>query len=120
MPATATAPTDVQTSTHPGVRAPVHAEAGPDSPILLLFGSATSGPTRREEGFIAHALQRRHNHDTFRFRVVEQEARPDLFERFHVTEVPTLLVIDDKRVVARHEGLARPAAIEELLEPWSH
>jgi hypothetical protein len=105
-PTTAPTPTATRTTTQ--------------APLLLLFASRTSGQARRLEGFVAHVLQRRHNHDSFRFRVVMQEDRADLFERLHVSEVPTLLVIDGKRVVRRLEGYVRPHDVEDLLTPWLH
>jgi thioredoxin-like negative regulator of GroEL len=88
--------------------------------LLLLFGSKTSGQSRRLDGFVAHVVQRRHNHGTFRYRIVEREDRPDLFDRFHVEEVPTLLVIDEGKVQARLVGFHQPKAVEELLAPWLH
>lgn len=90
------------------------------APILLLFAEYTSGQSRRMDGFVAHVLQRRHNHTSFRYRIVLREQRPDLFERFHVHEVPTLVVIDEGAVQARLAGYHRPSAVEELLAPWLH
>lgn len=89
-----------------------------ESPLLLLFAARTSGQSRRVEGFIAHVLQRRHNHDSFRFRIVLEEDRPDLFERFHVEQVPTIVVIDGKRVRRRLDGYVKPHQVEALLQPW--
>ncbi|MCB0880468.1 MAG: thioredoxin family protein [Thermoleophilia bacterium] len=90
------------------------------APILLLFAEYTSGQSRRMDGFVAHVLQRRHNHGSFRYRIVLREQRPDLFERFRVEEVPTLVVIDDGEVKARLTGYHRPSAVEDLLTPWLH
>jgi thioredoxin-like negative regulator of GroEL len=90
------------------------------APLLLLFGSKTSGQSRRLDGFVAHVVQRRHNHGTFRYRIVDLEDRPDLFDRFHVDETPTLLVIDEGRVMGRLVGFHQPKAVEELLAPWLH
>ncbi len=90
------------------------------APLLLLFGEYTSGQSRRMDGFVAHVLQRRHNHGSFRYRIVLREQRPDLFERFGVDDTPTLLVIDDGAVQARLEGYHRPSAVEDLLTPWLH
>ena len=90
------------------------------TPILLLFGSYTSGQSRRMDGFVAHVLQRRHNHATFRYRIILREQRPDLFERFHVEDVPTLVVVDGGRVKRRLIGYHRPGAVEDLLAPWLH
>lgn len=89
-------------------------------PLLLLFAEYTSGQSRRMDGFVAHVLQRRHNHGSFRYRIVLREQRPDLFERFHVTQSPTLVVVDEGKVKARLVGYHRPGAVEELLAPWLH
>lgn len=89
-------------------------------PLLLLFGEYTSGQSRRMDGFVAHVLQRRHNHGSFRYRIVLREQRPDLFERFHVDDAPTLLVVHDGAVQARLTGYHRPSAVEQLLAPWLH
>jgi thioredoxin-like negative regulator of GroEL len=88
--------------------------------LLILFTSPTNGRCRRAEGFIAQVLQRRHNHDTFLLRIVEQEQRPDLLDRFHVDKTPTLMVVDDKVVRGR---LVEPHGCEEIqafLAPWLH
>lgn len=91
-----------------------------DRPMLLLFASRTSGVARRVEGYLAYVLQRRHNHDTFRRRIVLKEERPDLFERLHVTTVPTVLVVDEGKVQRRLQGSVRPHQIEETLADWLH
>ncbi|MCW2928604.1 MAG: hypothetical protein JWM86_2572 [Thermoleophilia bacterium] len=90
------------------------------APLLLLFAEYTSGQSRRMDGFVAHVLQRRHNHGSFRYRIVLKEQRPDLFERFHIDESPTLVVVDDGAVQARLVGYHRPGAVEDLLAPWLH
>jgi thioredoxin-like negative regulator of GroEL len=87
-------------------------------PGLVFFSSRVSGRCRRVEGYLAQVLQRRHNHDTFRlFQVVEEE-RPDLVERFRVAAVPTLLVVEEKRVRARLTAPGTCGEIEEFLAPW--
>ena len=108
------APASAQIPTTTPTRAPAKA------PLLLLFAEYTSGQSRRMDGFVAHVLQRRHNHGSFRYRIVLKEQRPDLFERFHVEESPTLVVVDDGAVRARLVGYHRPGAVEDLLAPWLH
>jgi thioredoxin-like negative regulator of GroEL len=63
-------------------------------------------------------LQRRRNHGTFRLHVVDGEQRPDLVDRFGVTALPTLLVVEDRVVKARLEQPRGCRDIEELLSPW--
>ena len=87
-------------------------------PTLCFVYSPTSGPSRRMEGFLAQVLQRRHNHQTFVLRRVNSAERPDLVERLGVTALPALLVIQDRRVQARLDGLHGCTEIEQLLEPW--
>src|SRR5207248_1741423 len=101
---------------------PVSSAVQPESrrarPLLVFFYSPASGRCRRVEGFIAQILQRRHNHDTFALVRVGVEQRPDLVKRFRVAEVPTIAVVDGKRVVARVEGPTSIPEIEEVLRPW--
>jgi thioredoxin-like negative regulator of GroEL len=89
-----------------------------ERPSLVFFYSATSGRSRRAEGFLAQVLQRRSNHTTFRLVRVDAEQRPDLVERFRVSELPTLLVIADRRVRGR---LVKPSGCQQItqfLSPW--
>jgi thioredoxin-like negative regulator of GroEL len=87
-------------------------------PGLVFFHSAVSGNCRRVEGFLAQVLQRRRNHGTFRLYNVAQEERPDLFERFAISNSPTLLVLEGKSVQARLERPRGCREIERFLAPW--
>jgi hypothetical protein len=63
-------------------------------------------------------LQRRRNHESFFVRTLDAETRPDLAERFHVEQVPTLVVVNQKVVANR---LVQPKGCYEIrafLEPW--
>ena len=87
-------------------------------PRLVFFHSKFSGKCRRVEGFVAQVLQRRQNHGTFVLHQVDVDERPDLLERFQIDEIPTLVVVDDRRVKGR---LVHPRGcrdIENLLAPW--
>ena len=90
----------------------------PSRPRLIFFTSAVSGRCRRVEGFLAQVLQRRRNHGTFRLHVVDGEKRPDLVERFQVTALPTLVVVEGRVVKARLERPRGCRDIEQLLSPW--
>jgi thioredoxin-like negative regulator of GroEL len=85
---------------------------------LAFFNSDTSGHCRRVEGYLAQVLQRRQNHETFAFVPVSQEKQPELFERFGIEEVPTLMVIEDKLVRGRLELPTSCRQIEAFLSPW--
>lgn len=106
--------------------APVEQAAAPATtatatrPRLVLFHSKFCGRCRRVEGFIAQVLQRRRNHGTFALVQVDADDQPELVEKFKIDEIPTLLVVADKRVQGR---LVHPKGcrdIEDLLAPWLH
>src|ERR671914_695834 len=75
----------------------------PTKPRLIFFTSSVSGHCRRVEGVLAQVLQRRKNHGTFRLVRVDETERPDLVERFGVTEMPTLVVVQGRSEKARLE-----------------
>jgi thioredoxin-like negative regulator of GroEL len=87
-------------------------------PGLVFFHSAVSGHCRRVEGYIAQVLQRRRNHETFKYYAVAREVRPDLVEKFAVVQMPTLVVVEDKVVRARLEVPRGCREIEMFLAPW--
>jgi thioredoxin-like negative regulator of GroEL len=89
-----------------------------ERPRLVYFHSAVDGHCRRVEGFLAQVLQRRRNHETFKVLIVEEKERPDLFERFRIDAVPTLLVIESKAVHGRLESPKSCVQIERFLAPW--
>jgi thioredoxin-like negative regulator of GroEL len=89
-------------------------------PRLVFFYSPLSGRCRRVEGFIAQVLQRRRNHDTFDLVRVSVDRRPDLAEKFRVEQVPTICVVEGRKL---RRTIAAPRGCRELereLEPWLH
>jgi hypothetical protein len=88
-------------------------------PMLLFFFDGRDGHARRVEGFLAQTLQRRHNHETFRIKRIDVNARPDLVERFLIMETPAICVVDNRRVAARTTSRLRGVAdIHQILAPW--
>lgn len=87
-------------------------------PRLLFFHSNHSGACRRAEGFLAQVLQHRQNHHTFKLYRVDGGERPDLAERFQVKTVPTLLVVEGRRITGRLEHPRGCKQIARFLEPW--
>ena len=82
--------------------------------LLVFFSALRSGPARRMESLLAHvARKERHRLEVAR---VDVEQQPELAKRFNVRRVPTLILIQGKRAVARLEGRANAAEIEELVE----
>jgi thioredoxin-like negative regulator of GroEL len=87
-------------------------------PSLLFFYSPTSGRSRRADAFLAQVLQRRSNHHTFRLVRIDANKRPDLLERLQISEIPTLLVVEDGRVRARLSKPTGSNQINRFLSPW--
>jgi thioredoxin-like negative regulator of GroEL len=92
----------------------------PLRPHLVFFYAPTSGRCRRVNGFLALVLQRRRNHQTFKLTRVPVDEHPEIAERFEVTCVPTIVVVEEKRVRVRLENPKGRSAIEEALSPWLH
>src|SRR5215471_1577686 len=94
-----------------------------ERPRLVFFYSPLSGRCRRVEGFIAQVLQRRRNHDTFELVRVSVERRPDLAEKFRIDEVPTICVVEGRKL--KRQMAAAVAAREQrrlamsTASPWS-
>jgi thioredoxin-like negative regulator of GroEL len=89
-----------------------------ERPKLVLFYSPQSGHCRRVEGFIAQVLQRRRNHATFALVRVSVDRRPDLAMKFRVEKVPTLCVVEGRKL---RKTIVAPRGCRELereLEPW--
>lgn len=89
-------------------------------PRLVFFQSASSGRSRRVEGFLAQVLQRRANHDTFRIYRVEAQTEAELVERWGIETIPTLVIVDQQRVRGRLPNPRGCREIESFLRPWLH
>jgi thioredoxin-like negative regulator of GroEL len=87
-------------------------------PRLVFFYSPQSGRCRRVEGFIAQVLQRRRNHDTFELVRVSVDKRPDLAEKFQIEEVPTICVVEGRKLRRRIVAPRGCRELEQELEPW--
>ena len=84
-------------------------------PLLVFFSSRRSGPARRMESLLAHIARK--ERERLRVTIVDIDARPEFAERFQVETVPTLVLVKEKRVVARLDGRASAPRIERMLEP---
>lgn len=83
------------------------------TPTLLFFTTSTSGPARRMESLLAHLARK--ERDRLRISRIDAEDSPDWVERLNVTEVPTLVLIKDRRPVERLEGRVSAPQIERML-----
>ncbi|HEY5694546.1 MAG TPA: thioredoxin family protein [Gaiellaceae bacterium] len=86
-----------------------------DRPLLIFFTSHRSGPARRMESLLAHIARK--ERDRLRVSKVDVDDRPEVAERFRVSQVPSLALVVERRVVSRLEGRATAPRIESMLEP---
>ena len=93
-----------------------HKNNGSSKPLLLFFTASHSGPARRMESLLAHLARK----ERARLRVsrVDVESSPELAEALGVTGVPALVLVDDRKPVARLEGRASAPQIERMLAPY--
>ena len=85
-------------------------------PLLVFFTSQRSGPARRMESLLAHIARKERDH--LRVKKVDVDERPDLAARFQISEVPSLALVQQKRVVARLEGRSTAPRIESMLKAF--
>ena len=85
-------------------------------PLLVFFSSRRSGPARRMESLLAHIARKERGR--LRVTIVDVDDRSELADRFEVETVPTLVLVKDKRAVARLVGRASAPRIERMLEPY--
>ena len=86
-----------------------------ERPHLVFFTSHRSGPARRMESLLAHIARK--ERDRLRVSKVDVDDRPEVAERFRVSQVPSLALVVERRVVSRLEGRATAPRIESMLEP---
>jgi thioredoxin 1 len=84
-------------------------------PLLVFFSTKRSGPARRMDSLVDHLARK--ERDRLRVVRVDVEEDPTTARRFRVGTVPTIVLVKNKRTVARVEGRAKANEIEELVEP---
>ena len=87
---------------------------GDSRPLLVFFTSAKSGPARRMESLVAHIARK--ERERLRVIQVDVDQRVDLVEKLKVVNVPTLVLVVDRKAVARLDGRASAPKIEAMLE----
>ena len=85
------------------------------TPLLVFFTTTRSGPARRMESLLAHLARKERGR--LRISRIDADASPEWVERLSVTDIPTLVLLKDRRPVARLEGRVRAPQIERMLEP---
>jgi thioredoxin 2 len=87
---------------------------GDTRPLLVFFTSSRSGPARRMESLVAHIARK--ERERLRVIQVDVDQRVDLVEKLAVEAVPTLVLVVDRKAVARLDGRASAPKIERMLE----
>ncbi|MDQ3889393.1 MAG: thioredoxin family protein [Actinomycetota bacterium] len=85
-------------------------------PLLLFFTTARSGPARRMESLLAHLARKERSR--LRISKIDADERPEWVERMKITEIPTLILVKDRKPVARLEGRVSAPQIERMLAPY--
>ena len=84
-------------------------------PILLFFTAATSGPARRMESLLAHLARKERSR--LRIAKIDIDQSPEWVDRLKISDVPTLVLVKDRRLVGRLEGRASAPQIERMIAP---
>lgn len=85
-------------------------------PLLLFFTTARSGPARRMESLLAHLARKERTR--LRISKIDVDAHPEWVERLKVTEIPTLVLVKDRKPVDRLEGRVSAPQIERMIAPY--
>jgi thioredoxin 2 len=83
-------------------------------PTLVFFTRATSGPARRMESLLAQIARK--ERQRLKVRRVDVDRHPQLLSKFAVEQVPSLVLVIDRKVVERIDGRANLPQMEGLLE----
>lgn len=86
------------------------------TPMLLFFTQETSGPARRMESLLAHLARK--ERERLRVSRIDVATSPEWVDRLSVTQVPTLVLLKDRRPVERLEGRVSAPQIERMLAPY--
>ena len=84
-------------------------------PILLFFTTTRSGPARRMESLLAHLARK--ERDRLRISRIDADRCPDWVEKLQVREIPTLVLVKDRRQIEKLEGRVSAPQIERMLAP---
>lgn len=93
-------------------------ERAPSELVVVLVTRPTSGVGRRMESLLAQ-LQLR-TRSRLRVRILDADAQPELVGRLAVSEIPSIVVVKDRRPVEVIGGRATFAEIERAVWPFTH
>jgi thioredoxin-like negative regulator of GroEL len=86
------------------------------APLLLFFTTPRSGPARRMESLLAHLARKERTR--LRISKINVDEHPEWVERLKVTEIPTLVLVKDRKPVERLEGRVSAPQIERMIAPY--
>lgn len=86
------------------------------TPVLLFFTTTRSGPARRMESLLAHLARKERGR--LRISRIDADESPEWVDKLKVDEIPTLVLLKDRRPVARLEGRASAPQIERMVAPY--
>jgi thioredoxin 1 len=89
-----------------------------NTPTLLFFTRQTSGPARRMESLLAHLARKERGR--LAISRIEVSSSPEWVDLLGITQVPTLVLLHDRRPVERLEGRVSAPQIERMLAPYLH
>ena len=87
---------------------------GDPRPQLLFFTSTRSGPARRMESLVAHLARK--ERERLRVIQVDVDGAPDVAEKLGVKDVPTLVLLVERKAVARLTGRVSAPKIEAMID----
>jgi thioredoxin-like negative regulator of GroEL len=100
---------------HPVMSPRQQAEQGDERPVLLFFSNRRSGPARRMSSLVAWV--RVTEKKRLRVVVVDADANEPLVRALHVSTIPALVLMIDRKIVGRLEGRATGREIDRLIRP---
>jgi thioredoxin-like negative regulator of GroEL len=83
------------------------------TPTLLFFTQQTSGPARRMESLLAHLAHKERGR--LRISLIDVTTAPEWVDRLGVTQVPTLILLKDRKPIERLEGRVSAPQIDRML-----
>ena len=68
------------------------------------------------ESLLAHVARKERGR--LRISLVDVDKSPELAEKLSISDIPTLILVQDRRPVARLEGRASAPQIERMIAPY--
>jgi len=88
-------------------------------PVLIAFGAANCGPCKLQKQELAafQKQQQTTSSGPIRMLSIDTDKWPQIGSRFDLTKLPCLVVVKNKQVIARLDGLVRADELAEVMLP---